>query len=337
VEAFREELLRRVSAIPGVKFAGTNSAPPLGILSQGTDFEIEGKPRGGPKKPFAEFGNVSTGYLSAMGIPLLRGRHFLESDRPDSPPVAIISESVARRYFAGEEPLGKGLRLGRLDASPVFTIVGIVTDVRAWVEKAPVGTIYALSAQLPESEQGSRASRFVVLSVRTATDPGAIASAVRRAVAEIDKDQPVADVMTMRQAVGKALAGRTLNTLVFALFAGLALVLAAVGVIGLVAYSVAHRTNEIGIRMALGARPTAVLGMVVGEMLRPATAGVVIGIAASFAASRLLASMLYGVKPTAPHVLAAAAGCLVAAVLVATVLAARKAMRLDPVTVLRRE
>ncbi len=337
VEAFREEWLRRVSTLPGVQFAGTNTSPPMSRLSASTDIEVEGVPTASNDLG-ADFANVNADYLPAMGIPLLRGRKFQETDRPASPRVAIVSQAVAHRYFGGGEALGQRIRLNRFEDPAWFTVVGIVGDIRHdRPENAPRGTVYVLSSQLPVSAQGNRAGRFIVLVMRTAADPRSLAAAARAAVAAIDKDQPVADVLTMTELVDRTLASRRLNALFVGLFAVLALLLAAVGVFGLVAYAVARRTHEIGIRMALGARRSTILAMFTRESLRLGAVGVIAGTAGSLAASQLLAKLLYQVKPAAPHILIAAAGFLIAALLLATLLAARRALRVDPVIALRHD
>jgi putative ABC transport system permease protein len=338
VEAFREELLRRAAALPGVAFAGTNSAPPMGVISQGTDFQIEGRSPEPEGKQFASFANVSPDYLRAMGIALLRGRHFQASDRAGSTPVAIISESVARRFSPGEEVLSRRMRFARVAEAGWFTVVGVAADVREnRPESRPEGAIYALSSQLPPAEQGGRAARLIVLVLGTVGDPSPLARGVRGIVAGIDKDQPVADIITMRQQVDKRLAGRRLNTLLFGLFAGLALALAAIGVFGLVSYSVSRRTNEIGIRMALGARRPAILAMIARDVLALGFAGVIAGAAASLGASRLLKGILDGARPDTAPILIASAGVLVFAMVLATLIAARRAMSVDPVVALRHE
>jgi putative ABC transport system permease protein len=337
VEAFREEWLSRVAALPGAEFAGTNTAPPLNRLSASTGIEVEGI-RNLADESGADFANVSADYLPAMGIPLQRGRNFAETDRPGSPRVAIVSQIVARRFFDGGEALGRRIRLDRFDGPEWFTVVGIAGDVRQErPERAPRGAVYVLSSQLPESVQGNRVGRFIVLVMRTSGDPHALAAAARSAAGSIDKDQPVADVLTMKELVDRTLAGRRLNALLVGLFALLALLLAAVGVFGLVAYAVARRTHEIGIRMALGARRSAILAMFTRESLRLGVMGVIAGTAGSLAASELLAKLLYQVKPAAPHILMAAAAFLIAAVLLATLLAARHALRVAPVIALRHD
>jgi len=328
IESFREELLHRASAIPGVRSAGTVSTLPLGILGANTDFEVDGRSETAP------YSVVTPGYLRALGMAVLRGRDFSETDHAGAHPVTIVSESLARRCWPGADPLGKRVRMG----STWFTVAGVVKDVRQnHPDAEPEANIYALAAQLPPERQTNINARFMVLVLRTAADPAAVASAVRAAVAQIDKDQPVADVQTMEQRIQHQLAGRRLNTLLLAIFAALALTLAAVGVFGVVSYSVARRTSEIGIRMALGARPAAVLAMIAGETLRLALVGVALGVAGTLAVSRLLAGFLYGVRPADPGILAAVAVLLVAVVAAAGLSPAIRAMRVDPVLSLRAE
>ena len=334
VRAFREELLRRVHALPGVQFAGTVSSLPMGLIMQGTEFEIEGRPEPEGEKPFASYANTSTDYLRAMGIPLTGGRYFGASDGPAAPPVTIVSESLARTWWPGAGALGRRIRFDGI----WFTVVGIVKDVRQYSpERTDEGHIYALNHQLPLATQGSAMGRFNVLVIRTATDAGAMARAVRRAVAEMDKDQPVAAVATMEQLVESWLESRRLNTLLLGLFAGLAVALAAVGVFGVASYAVARRTKEIGIRMALGATPVAVLAMVARETLVLAVIGAAIGLAGTAATSRLLARFLYGVTPAEPAILAGVAMALVAVVVGSGLFPARRAMRVDPMVALRED
>jgi len=334
VSAFRQELLRRVHGLPGVQYAGTVSSLPMGMIMQGTSFEVEGRPETAREKPFASYANTSTDYLPAIGIPLVGGRYFAESDGPAAQPVTIVSELLARAYWTGTGALGRRIRFD----GTWFTIVGIVKDVRqVSPEKAAIGDIYALNHQLPLASQGAAMGRFNVLVIRTAADAGAMAGAVRRAVAEIDKDQPVAGVSTMEQVVKGALESRRLNTLVLALFAGLAVTLAAVGVFGLASYAVARRTREIGIRMALGATPASVLTMVTKETLLLAATGAAIGLVGTVAASRLLARFLYGVSSMEPAIVAGVAMALVAVVVGSGLFPAWRAMRVDPVVALREE
>jgi predicted permease len=333
VRAFREELLRRVYAFPGVQYAGTVSSLPMGTIMQGTDFVVEGRPETEREMPFASFANTSTDYLRAMGIPLVGGRYFGESDGEAAPRVTIVSESLAYAWWPGNGALGRRIRLD----GTWFTIVGIARDVRQYSpEQAAKDQIYALNHQLPLSSQGAAMGRFNVLVVRTATDAGAMAEAVRRSVADIDKDQPV-KVATMEELVQSTLEARRLNTLLLGLFAGLAVTLAAVGVFGVASYAVARRTKEIGIRMALGATPASVLAMVVRETLLLAAIGAAIGVGGAAATSRLLARFLFGVRPAEPAIVGAAAIALVAVVVGSGLFPARRAMRVDPVVALRED
>jgi putative ABC transport system permease protein len=317
-----------------VQFAGTVSSLPMGIIMQGKEFEIEGRPQTEGEKPFASYANTSVEYLRAMGIPLTGGRYFGASDGAAAQPVTIVSEWLARTWWPGGRALGRRIRFDGI----WFTIVGVVKDVRQYSpEKADDGHIYALNHQLPLATQGGAMARFNVLVIRTATDAGAMARAVRRAVAEMDKDQPVAAVATMEQLVESWLESRRLNTLLLGLFAGLAVMLAAVGVFGVASYAVARRTKEIGIRMALGATPAAVLAMVGRETLLLAVIGAVIGLAGTAATSRLLARFLYGVTPAEPAILAGVAMALVAVVAGSGLVPARRAMLVDPMVALRED
>jgi putative ABC transport system permease protein len=335
VAAFRTELLRRVRALPGVQYVGTVSSLPMGIVMQGTEFEIEGRPETTRNKPFVDFANVSRDYLRAMGIPLVSGRYFGASDRAGAPPVALISQAIARAHWPSGDALGGRIRFDDM----WFKIAGIVRDVQQYSPErgARGGTIYALNEQLPLEAQGNDMGRLIVLVIRTADEPAPVIAGVRRVVAELDKDQPVADVSTMEQVVWRTLAARRLNTLLVSLFACLAIVLAAVGIFGVTSYAVARRTKEIGIRMAVGATPRSVLLMVARETLLLAVRGAVIGIGATAAMSRLFASFLYGVKPTEPVVVAGVAIVLVATVVASAMLPARRAMRVDPIVAVREE
>lgn len=332
---FRSELLSRVQALPGVQYAGTVSSLPMGTVMQGTEFEIEGRPETARTKPFADHAAVSGDYLRAMGIPLVRGRYFDARDRPGSPPVALISESLARAHWPDGAALGERIAFD----GTRFTIAGIVKDVRQYSPErgARGGTIYALNEQLPLASQGKDIGRLVVLVMRTSGPPEPADVAVRDIVADLDKDQPVAAVSTMEQLVRRTLAARRLNTLLLGLFAALAVVLAAVGVFGVTSHAVARRTKEIGIRMALGATRTSVLGMVLRETTILAVTGAVLGIGGTVALSRLLAGFLYGVTPAEPGILAGVAIGLVAIVVAAGMFPARRATRVDPIVALRED
>ncbi len=333
VENFREELLARTSALPGVLGVGTVSALPFGIISQGTKFAIAGRSE---PELFARLAYVSGDYLSAIGIPLRRGRYFDTSDRNGTPPVAIVSESLARRHWPQGDALGGRIRIYAIGGADWFNVAGVVKDIRHFrLAQEPEPAIYILNRQIPASRQDSGLSRLIVLVVRTAGEASAIAKQARAIVADIDKDQPIADMASMQQLVAKDIAGPRLNMLLVGLFSGLALVLATIGVFGVVSYTVMRRTNEIGIRVALGARPRDVLRMVAVEAFSVAGAGLVLGSLAVLATSRLLVRFVYGVQPGNPTIVAGTGAVLAAAVVVASLVPARRAVRVDPVAALR--
>jgi len=335
VAAFRAELLRRARSLPGVQYAGTVSSLPMGIIMQGTDFEIEGRPETARGKPFADFATVSGDYLRAMGIHLVRGRYFESGDAAGTPPVALISESLARQFWPGGAAVGGRMRFH----DTWFTVAGIVSEVRQLSPEqgARNGTVYALNEQLPLADQGGNIGHFMVLVARTAGDSAPVAAALRAAVAAIDSGQPVADVSTMEQVVWRTEAARRLNTTLVGLFAVLAIVLAAVGIFGLTSYAVARRTKEIGIRMAVGAAPRSILSLVARETAVLALTGAAIGLAGAAAASRVLARFLFGVGAMDPKIVASAAVLLVAMVMVSAMIPARRAMRVDPIVALRQD
>ncbi len=333
VRTFREELLGRVRALPGVQYAGTVSSLPMGIIMQGTDFVVEGRPETEREKPFASYANISTEYLQAMGIPLVGGRYFGEADGAGALPVTIVSESLARAWWPGVGALGRRIQFD----GTWFTIVGIAKDVRQdSPDRAARGQIYALNNQLPLSSQGAAMGRFNVLVIRTAMDAGRMSGAVRHVVGEIDKNQPVT-FETMQRVVDRSLEPRRFNTLLPALFAGLAVALAAVGVFGVGSHAVARRTKEIGIRMALGATPISVLVMVATESLLLAVIGITLGLGGIAATSRLLARFLYGVRPAEPLIVGGIAMALIAVVAGSGLFPARRAMHVDPVVALRED
>jgi putative ABC transport system permease protein len=269
-------------------------------------------------------------YFQTMRIPLLKGRHFSEQDREDAPPVVIINEAAARRFWPSEEVLGKRLGFedeGRDVWGEVVGIVGDVKHERLDAEAKP--EVYFPYRQYPKN--------FMSLVVRTSSDPAGMIAGVREQVLAVDRDQPVFDIMTMEQRISKSVAQSRFIMLLLGLFSALALLLAAVGIYGVMAYVVAQRTHEIGIRMALGAQRSDVLKLVVGQGMILAFVGVVLGLVAAFALTRLMSSLLYGVTATDPLTFGGVAVILSAVALLATIIPARRATRVDPMEALRYE
>jgi len=266
-----------------------------------------------------------------MGIPLVAGRIFDQRDVMSAPRVALISTAMARIYFATEDPLGKRIVFGLPpDGSAVREIVGIVGDVRdIGLGEAPRPMMYVPYAQSPFAGAG--------LVVKSTLSTSSVASAIRREVAEIDKDLPVTDVATLPDLLQTSVAQPRFRTLLLALFAALALVLAATGIFGVISYSVSRRTNEIGIRMALGATRRAIVGMVFSETLAVTLAGLALGLPSALAASHLFGHMLFGVSANDPATLAIVAFVLVAVAVLAGFVPLRRAIRVDPLTALRHE
>jgi predicted permease len=343
-KAAQQELLTRLRAVPGVENAGLVNDFPLGTggFANGqflemtrpdeiTSFEDtarlgdELKARAG----MAGYRIASEGYFATLGIPLIRGRLFDERDGPDAPHVAIISESLANTKWPGQDALGRFIQFGNMDGDlRGFQIVGIVGDVREISpETVPGPLFYGYYRQ-------RMASRFsVVVRSRLA---GTLAPTVRQVVRDIDPDLPV-QMRTVEEALDRALAGRRFSLTLIGVFSMAALILAALGIYGLISYLVAERTREIGIRLALGAESADVFRLVLGKGAVLAAVGMGVGVIAAFGLSGLLQGMLFGVTPTDPTAFAAVLGVTLAAVLAASYVPARKAMKVAPVTALRAE
>jgi putative ABC transport system permease protein len=290
---------------------------------------IEGRPPApADQRPQVECSQVSPDYIQAMGMRLLAGRSFSEQDDDKAPPVAIIDETLARRYFSGEDPIGKRLD----DGGRWLTIVGLVGDVKRFgLEAEVLPEVYTLYAQKKRGPEG------LFLAVRTAGDPLDSVAAVRQQISELGVKEPIRDVMTVEQGLAETVAPRRFQTLLFGIFAAVALVLAAVGVYGVISYSVSRRTHEIGIRMALGAKPRNVLLMVLKRGVLLTLFGVAIGLAAALALTRLMASLLFNVKATDPATFAGISLLLVSVAFLATYLPAHRATKVDPMVALRHE
>jgi putative ABC transport system permease protein len=344
VDAFYERLNRSLSGIPSVTAVGAVEYLPLGGTDQSTGLLFEGQPIPPPsERPKVHSRAATADYFGAMGIPLRDGRSFADTDRLDSQKVAIVNEALARRFWPNESPLGRRIALDfesmryYRDRPPDFDlslglreVVGVVGDVK---HRRLDGETFP-EMYVPESQ---RPGRDMTVVMRASSDPLALIGEVRRQVASIDRDQPVANVDEMEGVVAASVAQPRFNATLLALFGGMALALAAVGIYGVISYSVVERTREIGIRMALGARRGDVVGMIVAQGLRLTAAGVAIGVAGALALTRFMSSLLYNVSPTDPRTFAVIALLLSSVATAACLIPARRATRVDPMAALRRE
>ncbi|MCP3098036.1 ABC transporter permease [Myxococcus sp. K15C18031901] len=327
--AFFQQVVERVAQVPGVEGAGAISDLPLGGANIWLELEVEGRPVPRTERPSVGFQSITPGYLGALGIPLLRGRDVATTDTSKSEPVVLLNQAAARQHFPGQEAVGQRIRLGD-ETSPMLTVVGVVGDVKydgPAKEARPEAYVAALQRTLFFSS-------FVV---RTRGEPATLIPAVRAAVGELDKDLPLTDPRTMEQRVTEATARPRFMSVLVAMFACMSLLLAGVGLSGVMAYTVRQRTRELGIRMALGASPADVLRMVLGHGLRLALVGVAMGMVGAFAVTRVMSSQLYGVSTTDPLTFGTLAAVVMAVALVATWLPAYRATRVDPQVALRGE
>ena len=331
--SFFDRTLTRLSQVPGVTAAGASNMVPLDGGATDRLIEVEGYiPRDSADMPDAQNRQVTPGWFSAMGIPLVSGRVIEHSDDDKTQRVVVVNESFAHRFFPNGDAIGKRIRLGKLTAEfPWTTIVGIVGDVRGFaLDEPPMPTMYWPVAQI-------RATPSLAIVVRTQGDPAAVASAVREAIAEVDPAQPIYDMQTLDQLVAKSLDQRRFTLTLMLLFGVVALVLSAIGIYGVMAFAVTQRTQEIGIRMALGASALDVLKMVVGSGMFLAVIGVVLGLIGSFALTRLMASLLFGVSPTDLMTFGLVTAGLLLVALLACYIPARRATKVDPLVALRYE
>jgi predicted permease len=329
-------LLDRARSLPGVRAAALSADLPMGGAGYVT-FNIDGRPARQTRvgvapedlQPFA----VSPEYFGALRIPLRRGRVFEPSDGPGAARVAVINEEMARRYFDdGRDPIGRRITFGDPadTASVWWTVVGVVGNVaQEGVTAKPYAQLYRPIAQ--------RAGRTVFVALRTSGEPAALASSAREAVRAVDRDLLVNDVQPLEARVAENIARPRLSVLLLSGFSTMALILAAVGIYGVMAYTVAQRTREIGVRMALGADPANVKRLVVRQGMQPALAGIVVGLIAAFGATRLIASLLYGVSASDPATFVLVPLFLVAVAALATYLPARRATRVAPTVALQSE
>jgi len=346
--AFYEQVLQQIESLPGVKSVGMVSLVPPRWMESRT-FTVSGRPApDADKRPFAYYAETSPGFFRTLEIPLRRGRYLDEHDVDSTPWVVLINESFARRHFANQDPIGLQLRLRsepyRVEEDRLREIVGIVGDVKhaGLAEEVPPA-LYVSYLQQPRTYPGGYVATHLRqnLVIRTAAPvkgvAESLASAVRRIAAEVDKDQPVYDIMTMEQVLSQFVSPWRFYMQLMGLFAGMAVVLAAVGIYGVISYSVSQRTHEIGLRIALGAQKADVLKLVVKQGLVLTLVGVAIGLLSAIALTRLIANFLFGVTATDPVTFVSIALLLMSVALLACYLPARRATKVDPMTALRCE
>ena len=324
---FYRALLARLRATPGVTSAGLGWPLPMGEGGEAGSFEIEGRvlnPSDPPAHGERRF--ITPGYMETLTIPLKRGRYFTDADRIDAEMVTIIDENLAKQYWPAEDPLGKRLRMGN---GAWNTIVGIVGHVKhSSLATDPGKGVYYFPLY-------QRSVPYTVIAVKTTGQPSAMSNAIREAARAADPNHPITALRSMEAYVSRSLATRRFGMRLLGFFAGIALFLAALGLYGVISYSVTQRTREIGIRMALGAERMTVMKLVVGQGFRLAAIGVAIGIMAAALAGRFLESQLFQVSALDPLTISATAAALLAAGLLASYLPARRAVRVDPAVTLR--
>ena len=329
--AFFEDLVQRVKAKPGVESAAAVNFLPLGGSNASDAYLVEGEPEPRPgDEHIGRYRVCTPGYFSTMRIPILKGREFTEQDKRGASPVVIVNETLARKHWPNQDAIGKRIRLeGPIDKAPWMEIVGVIKDVKHELNIEVKPEYYLPHAQDSWSS--------MVLVARTNSDPASFAGSIRQDVWAVDKDQPVFAVRTMQEVRSISVGLQTFSSQMIGIFAGVALLLASVGIYGVMAFMVAQRTQEIGIRMALGAQATDVLKLVVTNGMRLAVIGLLIGLAAAFGLTRFLASLLVGVQPTDLLTFSVMSVCLLAAAFLACYLPARRATKIDPLKALRYE
>lgn len=338
---FYRQALQRIRALPGVASASAINHLPLAGDIWGWSFTIEGRPTPAPgESPDAAYRVTLPGYFTAMGIPILAGRDIAESDDRSAPGAVVVNEWLAKRHWPGENPLGKRITFDNGDKNPYWlTVVGVVKNtVRSDWAAAQEGEVYLPYLQQLKylEDRGSHYS-YLTLVVRANIEPSALALSVRRAIWSLDKNVTISQVQTMEQVVAQATARPRFYVLLLAAFASIALVLAAVGIYGVISYSVSRRTHEIGLRMALGAGESDVLRLVVRQGVRVALAGAGAGLLGALLLTRLMSSLLYGVRSTDPATFLAVTLVLTGVAVVASYIPARRAARIDPLVALRHD
>ena len=329
---FQQQLLQRVGSLPGVQNAATVDNLPFSGNAFNTSFTIEGRPTGPTTEtPRAYYRVISPDYFPAIGIELHKGNQFTDRDTAEQPGVAIVNETAAQRYWPGVDPLGKRIKRGRPESkNPWLTVIGIVSGSRQLsLKEGSQPEIYVPYLQNP--------GLTFTLVARTASDPRSLTGALRKEVLSADREIPAVNLKLMEELISNSVAKERFYVLLLGVFAALALILAAVGVYGVMSYSVILRTRDIGIRMALGARPVDIFKHIVGQALVLGLIGLGVGIVLAIASTRVMSSLLYGINATDPLTLAITSLVLLAVALLASYLPARRATRVDPLVTLRYE
>jgi putative ABC transport system permease protein len=342
---FYPQLLERVRSLPGIQAAGGINHLPLAGDEWGWSFVIEGRPKPRPgESPRVVYRIVTPGYFEAMRLPLIRGRDITDADTATAPGVVIINERAAKEYWPGEDPIGKRVTFDDDPKNPTWvTVIGIAKNAKqdSWAaEPGPEAYLAAFQNRDFMGDSGAQAAdheTYITLVARTTGDPAALASAMKEAAWSFDRNLAISQVVTMDGVVAEATAQPRFEMLLLTIFAGVALVLASVGIYGVISYAASRRTHEIGVRMSLGATPSQVLLLVVQQGMRMALAGSLLGIAGALVLARLMTKLLYGVHPADPITFASVAIGLGIVAIVACYLPARRAMRVNPVAALRCE
>jgi putative ABC transport system permease protein len=330
IRQFYDSVLERLAGAPGVERAAAATFTPFSDGGNVGPLIIEGRPEPPPgQTPNTRRNWITPGFLESMSIPVVAGRAISREDSADAPLAIVINETIARRYFANENPIGKHVRVRMRDPG-WYTIVGIVKDIHYYdFNASPENQAYLSAAQFPSAEM------HVV--VRTHGDTGTAAQAIRKAVASVDPNQPVSRILTIATRVDEQLAGERILTQISAFFGALALFLAAIGLYGVISHSVSQRTQEIGVRMALGARARDVLALIIRQGMGMVAGGLLVGLAGAYFMAKLLANFLYGIEPGDPATFAVSFAVLAAVALGASAIPARRASKVDPVDALRHE
>ena len=330
---FYRDLIGRIQSLPGVRSVSSVIPLPLSGDAFSISFETEGRPVAKGDRPSADFFAVQGNYFKTLGVSMLQGRDFTERDNKQGPPVIIVNQAFARKFFPNEDPVGKRIRPGistDTDDPAMREIIGVVSDVRNRNLSSELRPGYFLpAAQMPFNQ--------MTLIVRTTNDPHSVITAVQNEVHAMDNELPIFNVKTMDDYISATVAGPRFNATLLVIFAGVALILTIVGLYGVMSYSVAQRTNEIGIRMALGAQTSDVLRLIVSQGFKLVLIGLGIGLVGAFGLMRVIASLLFGVTTKDPLTFAAVAVLLALVALLACYIPARRATRLDPLNALRYE